>query len=245
MWCYAEYQFTPMKNLTSLIALCTLVVATQATAAIESISVKTTTLPQMPFSLLERGVIEGRVVVAVDINAEGKLTDHLVIGYTHAPLVKPIVEALTEWQYQPARRDGVPVPAQVELTVTMSATGVVVSQTGMEMVETFMERVLGDHLKYRTSRPDEIDRVPVRTNTVAPKYAEAALKQGVRGKVQVHFYIDENGAARMPAVDNSDHPYLAEIAVAAVREWKFEPPTAKGNPVLVAVSQEFLFGDGR
>ncbi len=235
-----------MKNtLTSLIALCALAAATQATAALESIRVETTHMPQMPVSLLQRGVTEGRVVVAIDINAEGKLADYLVVGYTHEPLVNPIIDALKEWRYQPARRDGVPVPAQIELTVTMSAVGLVVSHTGEEMVETFLDRLMGDQLKYRPSHPGEIDRVPVLTRSVAPRYAEAALKQGVRGKVQVHFYIDENGAARMPAIDHADDPYLAAIAVAAVREWKFEPPTARGQPVMVEASQEFKFGEGR
>lgn len=233
-----------MKILSSLVALSALAIATHATAALESIRVETNYLPQMPYALLQRGVTEGKVVVAIDVNAEGKLTDYLVVGYTHENLVKPIVSAVKDWRYYPARRDGVPVPAQMELTVTISATGVVVSQTGTEMVETFIERLLGDHMSYRPSRPTEIDRLPARINNVAPKYAEDALKQGVRGKVQVHFYIDETGTARMPAVDMTDHPYLAEIAVAAVREWKFEPPTVKGVPVMVEASQEFKFGNG-
>jgi TonB family protein len=199
----------------------------------------------MPQSLLQRGIVEGKVVMAVDISAEGKLSDHLVVAYTHEALVKPVVEAVQLWHFQPARQDGVPVPAQIELTVTLSATGVVVSQTGGEALDSFLERLIGSQLKYRPSRTDEIDRVPVRTTTVAPKYAEQALKAGVRGRVQVHFYIDQNGVARMPAIDQSDHPYLSEIAVAAVREWKFEPPTAKGSPVLVEASQEFDFGDGK
>jgi len=234
-----------MKILINLIAVCALAIAPQAIAALDSIRVDTSTAqPQMPLPLLTHGVTEGRVVVVVDVNAEGKMTDHLIVGYTHEQLVKPIVEALKEWQYQPARRDGVPVPAQIELTVNLSATGVVVSMTSSDVVDAYLERIMGDRLKYRPSHPNEIDRVPVRTNTVAPKYAEQALKEGVRGKVQVHFYIDENGVARMPAIDRTDHPYLAEIAVAAVREWKFEPPTAKGHPVMVEASQEFDFGKG-
>ena len=234
-----------MKTLSSLLALFSFAAAIPATAALESIKIEPTLQPQMPFSLLQRGVIEGRVVVAIDVNAEGKMTDYLVVGYTHEPLVKPIVEALKSWQYQPARQDGVPVPAQIEVTVSMSATGAVISQTGSDMVDAFVERILGDQLKYRSRRANEIDRVPVRTNTKSPKYAEDALKQGVRGKVQVHFYIDENGTARMPSIDSSDHPYLAEIAVEAVREWKFEPPTVKGTPVLVEASQEFTFGGSK
>jgi len=57
----------------------------------------------------------------------------------------------------------------------------------------------------------------------------------------VYFYIDEKGAVRMPAVDASANPYLSDIAVAAVREWRFEPPTSRGKPVLIAASQEFNF----
>lgn len=234
-----------MKKLSHLLALVSLVAAIPAVAALESIRVDATVQPQMPFMLLQRGVLEGKVIVAVDVNAEGKLTDQLVVGYTHQQLVKPIIEAVKEWQYQPARRDGVAVPAQMELTVTLSATGVVISHTGTDMIEAFIERMQGDQFKYRPHRANEIDRVPTRTSTVAPKYAEDALKQGVRGKVQVHFYIDETGQARMPAIDNSDHPYLAGIAVEAVREWKFEPPTVQGRPVMVEASQEFNFGVGK
>ena len=75
----------------------------------------------------------------------------------------------------------------------------------------------------------------------APKYAKDAEKQGVRGNVKVHFYIDENGEVRMPSVDGEAHPYLAAEAIAAVRGWRFTPPTANGKPATVAALQEFRF----
>jgi outer membrane biosynthesis protein TonB len=62
--------------------------------------------------------------------------------------------------------------------------------------------------------------------------------------VQVHFYIDEKGVVRMPAVQNGPHPYLMEMAVEAMKGWKFEPPTSRGRPVLVAAAQTFEFGGG-
>jgi len=53
-------------------------------------------------------------------------------------------------------------------------------------------------------------------------------------------------AVRLPAVTNPDvSPYLAEKAVEAVREWKFEPPLSHGAPALVAASEEFSFGNGK
>jgi TonB family protein len=86
--------------------------------------------------------------------------------------------------------------------------------------------------------------VPTRIVGDAPRYAVEAAKQGVRGSVAVYFYIDEKGEVRMPAVQTGPHPYLMEIAVDALKSWKFEPPTSRGRPVLVAAAQIFDFGGG-
>lgn len=232
-----------MKTLTLLYTLLSLAVATQASAAIESIKIDPVVTPLMPAALQQSGANDARVVVVINVNDEGKMTDNLVIGYTHRELVHPVTEALKSWQFQPARQDGVAVPAQVTLTVTFDREGSVVSYVGMDLISSYVERITGTKLEYRPSRTQELDRAPVRVNTVSPKYALEALKQGVRGKVQVHFYIDETGKVRMPAVESSNHPYLAEIAVAAVKEWTFEPVTSRGTPVLIEAQQEFSFGD--
>lgn len=232
-----------MKTLTLLYTLLSLAVANQASAAIESIKIDPVVTPLMPAALQQSGAIDARVVVVVNVSDEGKLTDNLVIGYTHRELVQPVTEALKSWHFQPARQDGVAVPAQVTLTITFDREGSVVSYIGLDLINSYVERITGTKLEYRPSRTQELDRAPVRINTVSPKYALEALKQGVRGKVQVHFYIDETGKVRMPAVESSNHPYLAEIAVAAVKEWTFEPVTSRGTPVLIEAQQEFTFGD--
>ena len=64
----------------------------------------------------------------------------------------------------------------------------------------------------------------------------------MRGRVEVRFYIDEKGAVRMPVVASDASSYLAESAVTALRDWRFEPARQNGRPVLVAASQEFDFG---
>lgn len=63
----------------------------------------------------------------------------------------------------------------------------------------------------------------------------------VRGDVTVSFYIDEQGAVRMPYVLGQPNLELADLAVEAVRQWKFEPPTRQGRPVLVHAQQLFRF----
>ena len=47
---------------------------------------------------------------------------------------------------------------------------------------------------------------------------------------------------RVPSVSVEDDSLLTSLAVAALRQWRFEPPTRNGNPVLVRASQVFNFG---
>jgi TonB family protein len=232
-----------MKTLlkySAVLALSALAV-TRLCAAIESLKIEPTIVPSLNPVLLNRGITEGTVTLVIDVSAEGKLTDWLVLGSTDPEIAEYFVDALKAWKITPARIDGKPVGSQVELSATVTAQGVVLSRTGMELVNDFFRRISGNPIKYQRSSATALDHLPARLNTITPKYAQDAAKQGVHGKVQVSFYIDEHGTVRMPAVNAGAHPYLAEEAVAAVREWKFEPPTSKGKPVLVAASQEFNF----
>ena len=224
-----------------------LAAATQAGAAFESAKFNPdNVLPAFPGSLQLEGITRGDVLVAVSISDEGRVADFLVLGCTQEVLARRCREVLPDWRFTPARLDGVPVPTQLTLRVSFTLEGAVVS--GNARNHFFFDHLdaWGDgRLSYRLHHADEIDQVPARTNTLAPKYAREAAQQGVRGKVQVNFYIDEAGRVRLPSVDAAPQPYLAEKAVAAVREWRFTPPTSHGEPVLVAASQEFDFGGGK
>jgi TonB family protein len=231
-----------MKRSLCFLAVLTLA-ATQAVAAVESVRfAPANVLPRLPASLQMHAFTGGRVELVVDVSADGKTSDWLVLAYTHESLVGPCVEAVQNWRFSPARIDGVAVPAQVGLTVNFTVDGIVISSNMLD--EMFVRTLSGEgtRLVYRTKPAGELDQPPMRVNGPAPKYATAALRQGVRGKVQVRFFIDETGAVRMPAVDVGAQPYLAEMAVEAVRDWKFAPPVSNGRPVLISASEEFNFG---
>lgn len=212
-------------------------------AAFEAIGVDVTVQPQMPAVLMMEGLRHGQVVVVIDVDAEGKLTEWLVLGASHRELIRPCVEALQLWRFRPARYDGVPVLAQLRLTIDVSQRGAVISRNVAETMTDLIERLGLRRYDYQACPAAEIDRPPVAIHTVAPRYAEDAVKQGVRGRIKVFFFIDEQGAVRMPAVQADAQPYLSSMALKAMREWKFEPPTRRGLPVLVAATQEFNFGE--
>lgn len=234
-----------MKTILRLSALLTLGVAlvTPAHAALESIKFDPENeMPLFPLPLKADGITRGHAIIVIGVDTGGKLSDWLVVGYTHESFARSCIAALKEWRFTPARLDGVPVPAQIRLTFDFTVEGAVISANIVNHFLFDNIEGMGDgRYVYRLHAAAEIDRVPARLNTTQPRYAEEAAKQGVQGKLQVHFYIDEQGAVRMPSVEASAHPYLAETAVNAVREWKFEPATRHGRPVLVAASQEFDF----
>jgi len=197
--------------------------------------------PLCPVMLMD-GVTEGKVVIAIDVSAEGKLTDWLVLGYTHPALVRPCIEAMQEWNYYPAKIDGQPVAVQTDVTIDYTAEGVVISRCTMEDLRRRTQRTFGYPMISKKRTANQLDAAPTPINPVLPKYAKDAAEAGVKGLVAVHFYVDETGTVRMPAVEKSANPYLADMALAAIREWKFAPPTSRGEPVVIAARQEFNFG---
>lgn len=211
-------------------------------AGFESVAVEVTVEPQLPAALRMAGLREGRVVVALDISADGRITDCLVTAASHTDLIRPCVESLRQWRYTPARYDGAPVPARLELSLNISPVGAVVSRTVVDTMTDLIERIAGRPFDYRLCPAAEVDRPLVARNRVSPEYARDAQQQGVGGRVRVHFFVDERGDVRLPAVPAETHPYLSAVAVEAMRGWKFEPPTRHGRPVLVAAVQEFDFG---
>ncbi|MFZ5493724.1 MAG: energy transducer TonB [Verrucomicrobiota bacterium] len=202
-------------------------------------------MPPYPPSLQMAGVTRGTVVAAVSIDTEGKVQDAMVLAHTQERLADTALAALREWRFIPARLDGTPVPVQTELTIEFNLEGAVITTNILNHF--FFDNMPGMGDMAVTSHlcpASRLDRLPQRVAGEQPRYAEAADKDGVRGRVQVHFYIDENGEVRFVSAVPAGHPYLLEQAVQAVRRWKFEPPTSRGRPVLVAAVQEFSFGDG-
>src|SRR5258708_7772004 len=56
---------------------------------------------------------------------------------------------------------------------------------------------------------------------VTPAYPEVARQMNVQGSVKLEVTVAQNGAVRSVRVVGG-HPVLAEAAVSAVKQWKYE-----------------------
>lgn len=236
----------PMNLSRSLVFVALLTLALSASAQFESARFHPdNAMPPYPPSLQMAGITRGSVVAAVSIDTEGKVQDAMILAHTQERLADAALAALREWRFIPARLDGTPVPVQTELTIDFNLEGAVITTNMINHF--FFDNMPGMGDMAVTSHlcpASRLDRLPQRLAGEPPHYAEAAGKEGVRGHVRIHFYIDESGEVRFACAAPTGHPYLLEQAVQAVRRWRFEPPTSRGRPVLVAAVQDFDFGGG-
>ena len=64
----------------------------------------------------DRAGLAGKVVLAYVIDEKGRVRD-IQVRLGAPPLTDAVADALKKWRYEPARRDGVPIPAAMSLTI--------------------------------------------------------------------------------------------------------------------------------
>lgn len=221
-----------------------LIVFAQPDADSGPMRVTQTEPPIYPQRLVADGVKGGKATVAVQVDQKGALTDVLVLAYSYPEFAAAAVEAIRKWHYEPARVKGAPTSATENLTFDFKQVGAVVVDLSIDVyTEQIRYRLAPNSMAYGACTLAQLDRIPTPVSIVNPVYNLEAARRGAR-QITVDFYIDEKGQVRMPAVSrvmNDANPELAAAAVTAVSQWKFEPPLAKGRPVLVLARQDFNF----
>jgi protein TonB len=84
-------------------------------------------------------------------------------------------------------------------------------------------------------------REPRRKVYVPPDYPEPARRDRVEGTVILDITIDRDGTVRDVRVLRPVAGGLTEAAIAAVKQWAYEPTTLDGQPVAVAMTVMVTF----
>lgn len=213
----------------------------RATDANAGIVINQTETLVYPFSMTVVGILEGEARVVISIDAEGRLNDALVVGYTNAAFADAAVGALKRWTYEPAYVDGFARASRAYVLFTFKNDMGVMVQKLPGTTDYSLFHLMAGRYAYSVCQLRDLDRIPIPVHVVAPASSGAGLRGGKR-TVTVEFFIDEEGKVRVPAIgrDDRDDSYAA-AAVAAVEQWRFEPPLRKGRPVLVLARQDFTF----
>lgn len=85
-----------------------------------------------------------------------------------------------------------------------------------------------------------VEELPEALTKVAPDYPEELKRAGIDGTVIVQALVLEDGTVGETRVQKTI-PRLDDLAVAAVRQWRFKPALSKGAPVAVWVAVPVRF----
>lgn len=237
-----------LSSRSTLLAACALasaafalnVSASTNAGADQHLRVIRTSEPVFPASLALSPISAGEARIVINVDADGKLADWMVVSFTHQVFADTAVEALRSWDYEPARVNGQPVGVRVEVDFAFEARGKVVTITPIDIMEAYFDHL--SPVQRQICRARDIDAPLQAVRTVSPGYNRAEVNPHSGGNaVLVDFYVDEEGRPRMPVVLESGNEHLASAAVGALSEWRFAPPTRNGRPVAVRAQQRFVF----
>ncbi len=155
------------------------------------------------------------VRVKACIDAHGAVTASQAVGDTSVSFAEAAASAVRSWLFAPARHDGQPVAAELEVNIV------------------FQEPLC--HIDGgKISRAKPIERV-------APDYPRYLLQARLSGEVEVSFVVNVEGRVTEVVTDSSTHPAFEDSALRAVKAWRFSPAVQNGIPISTHCVQSLVF----
>lgn len=153
---------------------------------------------------------------ALELDADGRIVSLTPVGRTAQGLDEVLRARIADWRFEPGRVEGRGVPTVTTLALTLAAGNAGDGDVALRIVDA------------RTG--------PRVARTVPPRYPPRALRAGESGEVLLRVEVDAEGRATKVALAQSNTTEALErAAIAAVREWTFEPERVDGRPIAAAL----------
>lgn len=159
--------------------------------------------------------IAGAVLLSLVVNETGTAESIRVQRSLDAGLDQAAIDAVSQWQFEPARKKGQAVAAAATVEVNF-------------------------RLMNEVQEADDVVS-PRQISKAAPVYPVDAKRAGVQGKVVLRVVINEQGIPENIQVAKSVDPRLDQAAIDAVSQWRYEPGRKKGQAVPVETSIDINF----
>jgi protein TonB len=178
---------------------------------------------------------EGQLRVEIVIDAKGSVKAARIaqpLGGSHEYDAETL-KAVKDWKFVPARKDDTPVPMLATVVVDVRTRPLVKlgdNEIGLG-ARVFVEGA-GDEFLTGTSTTDDAGvTAPKRVKGVAPNYPVSAMQSGQGGEVLIEAVILPDGTVGRARVVRPADIQLDKAALAAARQWVYEPPTKNGQPI--------------
>lgn len=213
--------------------------------SVQKLRVEKFVLPEFPDSVRLAGNNRGVVTVAIGRDPEGRVTDVLVLDSTHPKLTQSAVAAVRQWKFKipanpaPTGHEIVPI---VRFLFTAKGISVVSALTGSLASK---DRDIRENAPVILPSFADLDPPPKAITQPMPRFTGTLAERAAGATVTVKFFVDETGKVRVPIVLECTLPELGRAALAAVEQWRFEPPRIAGHETIVLETQTFTFGPAK
>jgi TonB family protein len=170
--------------------------------------------------------IEGIVTVEVRIGVDGTVKRLRVVKGLGYGLDENALLAVRDWRFAPARRNGRPLEATTQIDVEFNLRNAELN----EEIANDMATRIGPGV----TPPQVVHRID-------PEYFTAGRRETLQGPVVLDAVILEDGTPKIVRVIRSLEWELDEIAINALRQWRFSPAMQDGNPVKVRMNIAVTF----
>jgi TonB family protein len=198
-------------------------------------------MPEFPSYVQLTGNNRGVVTVAIGRNTEGNVTDVLVLDSTHPRLSQSVVEAVSNWKFvypanpPPTGQEIVPI---VRFLFTAKGISIVSALTGSLASK---DRDVNENSPVILPSFAELDTLPKPINHPMPRFTGSLAAGAADSSVTVKFFVDETGKVRVPIIVDCSVPELGRAALAAVEQWRYDPPLMGGHATIALEIQTFNF----
>jgi TonB family protein len=210
-------------------------------------------MPNYPGRAL-RGRTDGEATIGFDVNRYGRAENIRIVREAPAGrgFGKEAAEVLEFWAFSPARLPLCGTARQyAEQTFVFDHDGDPKVDLGAMVVDgtpqperPLQEQTLKDY--WETQKQWKLEgwgsRNFVVLKRVEPEYPDEALDRRKEGVVSLVFLVGRDGSvSNVEVVDSVKGTYFQKPALAAIRQWRFEPRRRHGMPVDSVACHEFIF----
>jgi TonB family protein len=198
-------------------------------------------VPDFPPFLRQSGVLQGTVVAAIGREPSGRVVDVLVLESSDTRFASVTLEAINEWKFKPLAPTLSGEETSVPVVRFLFTTGAV------SIVPLTMTNRSGPRRTVRAETPVELpnfshlDHPPRLLKGTDPEFPAALRGRVANGTVVVKYFVDGDGRVRLPMAITATAPEFGAAAVAALRNWVYEPPRIDGKPVIALERHSFQF----
>ena len=178
--------------------------------------------------------LEGTVALYVEVPPYGIAENVRVLRSLGLGLEEKAVEAVRQWRFEPATRDGELVTAATIVLVDFHLPADVKMTMGLA------NKAMTAGQIYRVG-PDSGVTSPEALSRVEPTYTEQGRDAHRQGVVVLYFEITSEGRPQNIQVLRSVGLGLDESAQESLRQWTYKPAMKDGKPVTVMLTVEVNF----